>query len=158
MNRKFLLYVATVAVSLVSTFAMAGEDAPTRDQVIGKFFAARADGTLLRTDYDIENAVLKAGPGVSRAQMVADAAAASASRKALKGSDANRTYNPFGTDIQRVSTLARAEAKADVLQAAAEGTLRRTDHDDAASVARAGKARQAGDRLAQRARAGASGG
>ena len=90
MNRKFFLYAATVAVSLVSIFAMADQATPTRDQVIAEVAAARANGTLQRTDYDIQTAVPGAASNLGREQVVAEARAASASRKALTGPNANR--------------------------------------------------------------------
>ena len=51
MNSKFL-YAATVAVSLISTLAMADEAPPTRAQVNAEVQQARGNGTLQRTDYD----------------------------------------------------------------------------------------------------------
>ena len=77
-------------------------------------------------------------------------AEAKAARKGLTGPLTNRTYNPFGTEVLKTSTLARAEVKAEVLQAAASGTLQRTDYDDAALVARRANAHAASATLAQR--------
>ena len=49
---------------------------------------------------------------------------------ALIGPLRNRTYNPGGMETLRVSTLPRAQVKAEVLAAVRDGTLRRTDYDD----------------------------
>lgn len=51
MNSK-LLYAATLAVSLISTLAMADEAPLTRAQVNAETQQAIANGTLRRTDYD----------------------------------------------------------------------------------------------------------
>jgi hypothetical protein len=111
---------------------------------------AIADKTLQRTDYDADrsNAVEST---ITRADVSADLAAAKNARKALRGPDANRNYNPYGTEIFARSTLTRAEVKSDVLQAAAAGTLQRTDYDDAAATARrANQHTAAPTQLAQR--------
>ena len=154
MNSK-LLYAATVAISLISTLALADE-APgarlTRAQVSAELAQAVANGTLRRTDYDdVAEARLPAGvSGISRAQVAVEMAGAKAARKTLVGPQANRSYNPFGTEIRKTSTLTRAEVRADVLQAAADGTLQRTDYDDAALLARRATAHRALATLAQR--------
>ena len=152
MNSKFL-YVATLAVSLLSTLAMADEGAVSREQVQAELSKAIANGTLQRTDYDADRRDAAARSTQTRDQVVADMVAAKASRKSLKGPDANRTYNPSGTDIYRPSVVTRAEVKADVLQAAANGTLQRTDYDDAALIARRAKAHTASATFAQRVKA-----
>ena len=76
-----------------------------------------------------------------------------AERRTLVGADASRDYNPLGTAIHATSTLTRAEVRNETLQAAANGTLRRTDHDDAASLARQARQHTAANRLAQRVQA-----
>jgi len=152
MNSKFL-YVATLAVSLLSTLAMADEVAVSRTQVKAELSQAITNGTLQRTDYDADRSNAAARSTQTREQVAADMAAVKADRKRLKGPDANRTYNPSGTEIYRPSVVTRAEVKSDVLQAATNGTLQRTDYDDAALVARRVKAHMASVNLAQRVKA-----
>ncbi|MEP7295305.1 MAG: DUF4148 domain-containing protein [Burkholderiales bacterium] len=141
MNSK-LLFAATVAISVISmsTVAMADEAPVTRAQVHAELAQAIATHTLQRTDYDTTNVATVGASDRTRADVVADLGASKAARKALVGPNVNRTYNPFGTEILARSTLARAEVKAEVRQAAAAGTLQRTDYDDEALVAR--RARQ----------------
>ena len=153
MNSK-LLYIATVAISLASTLALADEataaPAKTRAEVRAELNAAIADHTLLRTDPEID---ARNTAGVStkpRGQVVAELAADQAARRQLKGPLANRTYNPFGTAILASSTLPRSEVVAEVRQAAADGTLYRTDYDDPAVVGQRATGRVAGPTLAQR--------
>ena len=52
--------------------------------------------------------------------------------------------------VEPRSVVTRAAVKADVLQAAADGTLQRTDYDDAALIARRAKAHTASATFAQR--------
>ena len=138
MNAK-LLFVATVAVSLASTLAMA-EGAPlTRAQVVADLNQAAANGTLQRTDYDFDKVPAGASTSSkSREQVVAELTAAKRRSPLLVSeSDRSRTYNPFGTELLQPSTVARAEVKAEVVQALRDGTLPRTDYeDDQALVAR----------------------
>lgn len=153
MNSK-LLFAATVAVSLISTLALADEAQLTRAQVNADLNQAIATHTLQRTDYDStpNNAVVSSNR--TRADVAADLASAKAARKALKGPDANRTYNPYGTEILAArSTLTRDEVKTEVRQAAAAGTLQRTDYDDASLVARRANQHAAPSTLAQRVKA-----
>lgn len=157
MNRNLFLYAATVALSVVSTLVMADEAGPTRAQVAGAVLATCANGSLQINDDAVENAVV-APTKVGRDPVVADLAAARSARKGLIGSDANRTYNPFGTDVLRVSNVSRDAVKAETLQAAVDGTLRRTDDGDAGLVARASNAYVAGERFAQRSRRNTAGG
>ncbi|HEY8707775.1 MAG TPA: DUF4148 domain-containing protein [Burkholderiaceae bacterium] len=155
MNSK-LLFAATVAVSLLSTLALADQANAatlTRAEVQAELAQAIANGALQRTDYDHEDRAPAAVSTTSRAQVAAQLAAAQASRKNLIGPDANRTYNPYGTAILQTSDLTRAQVKAEVLQAAADGTLQRTDYDDAALVARRAHAQAASARVAQRVKA-----
>jgi len=152
MNSK-LLFAATVAISLISTVAMADEGQLTRAQVKADLEQAIATHSLQRTDYDATNVVAVASSDRTRADVVADLGASKAARKALIGPNANRTYNPFGTEILAHSTLARAEVKAEVRQAAAAGTLQRTDYDDASLVARRVTQHTATSTLAQRVKA-----
>ena len=153
MNSKFL-YAATVAISLISTFAMADEAAPlTRAQVNTELSRAIASGTLQRTDYDFDRRDAAALSIKSRAQVAVELADAKTARKALLAPDRSASYNPFGTEILKTSLLTRAEVKADVLAAAADGTLQRTDYDDAALVARRANGHTAAPKLAQRVKA-----
>jgi len=136
MNAK-LLFVATVAVSLASTLAMADEAPVTRAQVIAELNQAAANGTLQRTDYDFDKVATTASTK-SREQVVAELAAAKRPNPLLVSqSDRSRTYNQFGTELLRTSTLARTDVKAEVVQAQRDGTLPRSDYeDDRALVAR----------------------
>ena len=153
MNSKFL-YVATVAVSLISSLAMADEAPVSRAQVSAELQQAIANGTLQRSDYDSGSYRPQALVSTkTREQVGVELAQAKAARKALIGPDANRTYNQFGTQILETSTLARSEVKNEVLQAAATGTLQRTDYDDAASLARKANAHAASATFAQRIKA-----
>ena len=152
MNSK-LLYAATLAVSLIGSLAMTSpaSAAPlTRTEVQADLAQAIANGTLQRTDYDTGSAGSAFVSTQTHDQVVAELAAARADRKRLVGPDANRTYNPAGTAIFARSVLTRAEVKADVLQAAAAGTLQRSDYDDAASIARRAGAHTASGTFAQR--------
>ena len=149
MNSK-LLYAATVALSLLSTLALADEAPLARSQVNAEVRQAMANGTLRRTDYDDQARSPVAALTKARAEVGVEMAEAKTARKGLTGPLTNRTYNPFGTEVLKTSTLARAEVKAEVLQAAASGTLQRTDYDDAALVARRANAHAASSTLAQR--------
>jgi hypothetical protein len=131
MNAR-LLYAATIALAVASTAALADETgAPTREQVIADYQQAAQAGTLHRNDYADELAS-RAAPAVVRPRedVVAELGRAHADRARLKGPLANRTYNPAGTEVLRPLTFARADVKAEVLAARADGTLRRTDYDD----------------------------
>ena len=155
MNSKFL-YAATIAVSLISTLAMADEAPLTRAQVNADVQKAIATGALQRSDYD--SGSFRTEPAAvastqSRAQIGVELAQAKAARATLIGPDANRTYNQFGTQIQARSTLARSDVKSEVLAAAANGTLQRTDYDDAASLARKANQHAASATFAQRVKA-----
>ena len=153
MNAR-LLFVATIALSLASSYVLADDSSVTltRDQVTAQILKARADGTLQRTDYDT-GTVVPAASTRTRADTYADLAAAKANRKVLVGPDANRTYNPSDIELYAKSSVTRAEVKAGVLQAAASGTLQRTDYDDQAAVARRSHSHQAGSVVAQRIKA-----
>ena len=156
MNSK-LLFAATVAISVLSSVAMADEataaEPVTRAQVQSELADAIANKTLQRTDYDADRPSAAVSTR-TRADVAADLAVAKTARKALLGPDANRNYNPYGTEIFAHSTLTRAEVKSEVLQAAAAGTLQRTDYDDAAVAARrANQHTAAPTQLAQRVKA-----
>ena len=150
MNSKFL-YAATIAVSLISTVAMADPAPLTRAQVTADVQQARAAGTLQRTDYDSGSYRSEAiTSNVTRAQVGAELAQAKAARSGLLGPLADSRYNPYGAQVLQTSTLARSEVKSEVLAAAANGTLQRTDYDDAASMARQSQQHRAAVNFAQR--------
>lgn len=150
MNRKFL-YAATVAVSLISTLAMADEAPLTRAQVNAEVQQARANGTLQRTDY-ISGAYRPEAvtSNVTRAQVGAELAQAKAARVGLVGPLTNSRYNPYGAEVLQTSTLARNGVKNEVRAAAVNGTLQRTDYDDAALMARQSQQHRASGNFAQR--------
>ena len=152
MNSKFL-YIATIAISLLSTLAMADEAPVTREQVKAELASAIADGTLQRTDYGTDARALTTASNRTRDQVSLAYASAKAARKTLNGSDANGTYNPFGAEVRKPSIVTRAEVKADVLQAAADGTLQRTDYDDPAQAERRANAHVAAPTFAQQVKA-----
>ncbi|HWI11298.1 MAG TPA: DUF4148 domain-containing protein [Burkholderiaceae bacterium] len=153
MNSKFL-YAATVAISLISTFAMADEAPATRAQVNAELRQAIVDGTLQRSDYSADSYRLLARTSTkTRAQVGVELAQDKAARAALVGPDADRSYNPYGTQIHETSTLARSAVKEEVLEAAANGTLQRTDYDDPALLARQARAHAASAIFAQRLKA-----
>ena len=128
MNAK-ILYAATVALALASSLAAAQESQPlTRAEVNKAWAQARADGTLRKNDYDFDVNDFKGPSTRSRAEVVAELRVPR--NPALIGPLANRTYNPAGIETLQVSTLPRAEVKAEVLAAVRAGTLRRTDYDD----------------------------
>ena len=135
MNAK-LLFAATVAVSLVSTYAMA--DPLTREQVNAQYAAAAANGTLQRTDYDFDRADRTQHATKTREQVAAEYAAAKQANPLLVSeSDRNDKYNPFGAELRQQSTLARADVKASVVAAVRDGSLPRTDYEyDTALVSR----------------------
>ncbi len=130
MNSK-LLNAATIAVSLISTVAMAGE-AQDREYGPGAYRAETTQST------------------VTREQVRVELAQAGQSRKALVGPLANRNYHPSGTQVLETSTLARSEVKDETLRAAAAGTLQRTDYDDVASLTRKANQHAASANFAQR--------
>jgi hypothetical protein len=151
MNSK-LLYAAIVAISLISTLALADETtaAKSRAEVRAELNAAIADRTLQRTDYDADARAAAGASTKTRAQVGAELVADKTARRDLKGPLANRTYNGVGVAILANSTLPRAEVRAEVLAAAADGTLHRTDYDDPAVVALRTTPPMTGPTLAQR--------
>ena len=110
MNAK-LLFAATVAVSALATFAsttvLADEvNAPlTRAQVTAQLDQARADGTLQKTDYDVPSRAQ--GTPLTRADVLATLAV-KPSPLLANSSDRSRSYNPFGIEMIRASTVTRA--------------------------------------------------
>ena len=128
MNAK-ILYAATIALAVASSLAVAEEVQPlTRAEVNKAWAQAAADGTLRKNDYDFDVNDFKGPSTRSRAEVVAELRVPR--NPALIGPLANRTYNPAGIETLQVSTLPRAEVKAEVLAAVRAGTLRRTDYDD----------------------------
>ena len=129
MNAK-LLYAATIALALASGLAMADEGQPlSREQVAAAWKQGAADGTLRRNDYDYDKIDASALSVRTRQEVVAEMAA-SRPNPALLGPLRNRTFNPAGMETLRVSTLPRAEVKAEVVAAVRDGTLRHSDYDD----------------------------
>lgn len=129
MNSR-LLYAATLALAVASTLAVAGENPTlTRDQVANDWNQAVADGTVRKSDYDYDKYDTRVLSTRSRDEVLADMRA-SRPDKALTGPLRNRTYNPAGMETLRVSTMRRAEVKAQVVAAMRDGTLRRGDYDD----------------------------
>ena len=129
MNAK-ILYAATVALALASSLAMADESqSMAREQVANAWNQAAADGTLRHNDYDYDKIDVRSLSSRTRREVVAEMAA-SRPNPALIGPMRNRTYNPAGMEALRVSTLPRAEVKAELLAAVREGTLRHSDYDD----------------------------
>ena len=128
MNAK-LLYAATLALALASSLAIAGENQPlTRAQVTQAWNQAAADGALRKSDYDYDASDFKSVSPRSRAEVLAEMRVPR--DPALIGPLRNRIYNPVGMENLRVSTLPRAQVKADVVAAVRDGTLRHTDYDD----------------------------
>ena len=124
-----ILYAATVALALASSLAVAQENRPlTRAEVNKAWAEAAADGTLRKNDYDYDAHDFKATSTRSRAEVIAELRVPR--NPSLIGPLANRTYNPGGMETLRVSTLPRAQVKAEVVAAVRDGTLRRTDYDD----------------------------
>ena len=130
MNAK-LLFVSTVALALASTFAMADDatqPALTRAQVIAEYQQSAANGTLRKTDYDFDAHEYGKASAQTRDIVLAEMVSA---RKAntLIGPMRNRTYNGYGSDVQRPSSMTRDEVKGSVLAAMRDGSLRRSDYE-----------------------------
>ena len=129
MNAK-LLFTATLTLALASTLALAGEPGTlTRAEVVADYQNAAAAGMLRKNDYDFDKYDVVGAPERSRAEVVAEMATARAANTII-GPLRNRSYNPFGGETLRVSTVDRASVRADVLAAIHDGTLRRSDYDD----------------------------
>jgi len=129
MNAK-LLFAATVAVALASSYAVADEAKPlSRADVVADYQQAAADGTLRKNDYDYDKHDYSALSTRTRADVIAEYDAARADHR-LIGPLRNRSYNPAGLEVLRVPTVARAQVKAEVIAARQDGTLRRSDYED----------------------------
>lgn len=152
MNAK-ILFAATVAVSLASTWAMAADQTPlTREQVVSELNQAATNGTLQKTDYDYARADSAAVSSKTREQVAGELAAARQPNPLIVSlSDKSRNYNPFGTELKRPSVVERAQVKAEVVQALRDGSLPRTDYEyDQGLVARRISNHAAAPRFAQR--------
>lgn len=131
MNAK-LLFAATVAVSALATFAsstvLADVGPLTRAQVNAEFEQARANGTLQRTDADFYAADRAVRSTRSRAEVVAELAAAKPNPEWI---DHNSSFdaNPFIAERTVASTVTRAQVKAETLDAMAKGTIPRNDYE-----------------------------
>ena len=129
MNAK-LLFAATVALAVASSFAQAADtNTPlTRAEVKAEVQRTIADGTLPRTEYGLSYGARAAvGPSTAtRSQVVAELqlAQGTAGYRATLASD----YNDYPSEINRASTVTRAQVKAEVAQAIADGTLPVSDY------------------------------
>jgi hypothetical protein len=129
MNAR-LLFASTLAIALFSSVAFAEESRPlTRAEVLADYQHAAANGGLRKNDHDYDAHDVGTASPVKRDGVVADIAA---SRRAntLVGPLRNRTYNPYGSELSRPSTMTRNEVKTQVAGASRDGTLRRSDYDD----------------------------
>jgi opacity protein-like surface antigen len=129
MNAK-LLFAATLAVALASSYAVADPVKPlSRADVVAGYRQAASDGTLRKNDYDYDRHDHDALSTRTRAEVIAEYDAARADHR-LVGPLRNRSYNPAGVEVLRRPAVARARIKADVVAARADGSLRRSDYDD----------------------------
>ena len=123
MKTKFLL-AATVAASLASTLAMAGEADLPLTGAQAEVQAARGDAPLAPNRFE-------------RGQSpVVSAAAVPAHYAGTLDSD---SHSAFGPELNRTATVSRAQVKAELAQAIANGTLSRTDADFNRSVVQRGQ-------------------
>ncbi|HEV7577459.1 MAG TPA: hypothetical protein VGO85_15590 [Caldimonas sp.] len=129
MNAR-LLFATTVALAVVSSYALADDAKPlSRSDVRAEYRQAAASGTLRSNEYDRGARDFDgAASTLTRAQVLADM---TSSRRAntLVGPMRNRTYNPGGAELLRPATLTRDEVKSDVKSAVHDGSLRRSDYD-----------------------------
>lgn len=129
MNAK-LLFVATVALAIASSFAQAANDhAPlTRADVKADVRRAIVDGTLPRTEYGLTYGVRDgfAASTLTRAHVVAELEAAQRTPgyRATLASD----YNIYPADQIRGSMVTRGEVKAEVARSIADGSLPFSDY------------------------------
>ncbi len=161
MNAK-LLFAATVTLALASvasSFAQAADNNTplTRAEVKAEVRRAVADGTLPRTEYGLSYGArdTMGTSTATRSQVVAELQAAqrSAGYRDVLASD----YNVYPTEQSRASTVTRAQVKAEVAQAVADGALPFSDYAGDRQVvtthAKAPAAHRASDTLAQRLKA-----
>jgi hypothetical protein len=129
MNAK-LLFVTTVALAVVSSFAQAQQATPLSSaEVRAEYRAAAANHTLRSNEYDFGARDFAPAAGTTRAAVLADMAQARRGNT-LVGPMRNRTYNPAGAEALRPSNVTRNEVKSDVSAAARSGSLRHSDYDD----------------------------
>jgi hypothetical protein len=122
MNTK-LLFATTMALAAASTCALADQAPVSRAAVTADTQQAARAGKLHRTDYDDELAARPApGSQTTRKDVVAKLKAPRDAR--IVGPLRSGSYNPWGTETMRDPIYARAEVKAEVLEARAEHTLR----------------------------------
>ena len=161
MNAK-LLFAATVALAItssLSSFAQAADNTTplTRAEVKASVQRAVADGTLPVTEYSLsfgarDNAIPSTK---ARSQVLAELQAAQRTPgyRAVLASD----YNVYPSEQNSASTVTRAQVRAEVAQAMADGTLPASDYagDDqiVRTHAKAPAANRASASLAQRLKA-----
>ena len=141
MNAK-LLFAATVALAIASSFAQAADNHTplTRADVKAEVQRAIADHTLPRTEYSLSHDMTygaRSAIGASRttrSQVVAELQAAqrTGGYRAVLASD----FNIYPTEQNRVSTVTRAQVKAEVAQAMADGSLPASDYAGDPQLAR----------------------
>ncbi len=161
MNAK-LLFAATVALAItssLSSFAQAADaTAPlSRADVKAEVQRAIASGSLPVTEYSLSFGARDAALSstTTRSQVLADLQAAqrTAGYRAVLASD----YNVYPTEQNRATSVTRAQVKAEVAQAMADGTLPVSDYagDDQIirTHAKAPAANRASATLAQRLKA-----
>ncbi len=125
MNSK-ILYIATLALSLASTLALADQDAPlTRAQVQAQARQAAADGTLHAAEYYLRfYGDTPTQSNLTRAQVQAQAQQAEADGTL----HAAEYYLRFYGNAPTQSEVTRAQVQAQAQQAAADGTLHVADY------------------------------
>lgn len=129
MNAK-ILFTATLAVALASSLALADELRPmSRADVVAEYHKAKADGTLIN-DYDVGTRAFGSQAGRTRDDVIAEMARARGDKTLVGSTAKNRSYNPYGSELLRMKTVARAQVKSEVLTAMRDGTLRHSDYDD----------------------------
>lgn len=117
MNTKFLV-AATLAASFASGLALAGEaNQPLNG---AQAVAARGDAPLDMNHYNVFERG-NAAASLTRAQVVAAIPAKSA------GSPDSDSYSAFGTQASQSSTVSKAQVKAELGQALADGAVQRGD-------------------------------
>jgi hypothetical protein len=124
LRTKAIAAILTLA-SVATVHAQAAQAAPlTRAGVIADFQEARAAGQLHRSDWNDELASrAPAGSIQTRKDVIAQYEGAKVARRALPGPLASRNYNPYGAEILKPDVATRAEVKAQVLVARAQGML-----------------------------------
>lgn len=129
MNSKFL-YAVTIAVSLVSTLALADEAPLTREQVKAEARKAALEGTLRHPDFDLAVHRPQTPSTLTREQVVADLKRSPAVGIALIAPE-EAGYHDMHPQSQGSSTLTRSEVQDEVRQAVKDGTLPHPDDSEA---------------------------